>query len=65
LPLKIGVNQMMRSLSASLLNQKGKLAFDFHLADNIQKIGDLNEFLINGIRLLPEEQITDITNKVS
>jgi len=56
---------MMRSLSASLLNQKGKLAFDFHLADNIQKIGDLNEFLINGIRLLPEQQITDITNKVS
>lgn len=25
-----------------------KLAFDFHWADNIQALGDINEFLLNG-----------------
>jgi hypothetical protein len=25
-----------------------KLSFDFHWADNICKIGDINEFLLNG-----------------
>lgn len=48
LPLKIEGKQMMFSIPASLLTKKKNLAFDFHLADNIQKLGDLNEFLING-----------------
>ena len=26
----------------------GKLAFDFHWADGIQKLGDIDEFLLNG-----------------
>ena len=26
----------------------GKLSFDFHWADGIQKLGDIDEFLLNG-----------------
>jgi hypothetical protein len=31
-----------------ILGIKGKAAFDFHWADNIQKLGDISEFSLHG-----------------
>ena len=38
----------MIKVKRSDLSKNEKLAFDFHWADNIQKLGDITEFLING-----------------
>ena len=38
----------MIKLNRADLNQNKKLAFDFHLADHIQKTGDITEFFLNG-----------------
>ncbi len=42
-------NQMEIMVPRNLINQTGKdISFDFHWADNIQKLNDINEFFING-----------------
>ncbi len=41
-------NQLMIAVKRSNLKQKNDLAFDFHWADHIQKLGDINEFFIYG-----------------
>ena len=40
-------NELMVSVPRSCFGP-GKLAFDFHWADGIQKLGDIDEFLLNG-----------------
>jgi hypothetical protein len=50
-PVKIAFryegNQLMLSIPRSYF-KSDRLAFDFHWADNIQQLGDINEFLLNG-----------------
>lgn len=41
-------NKLMIAVPRSELQEKGKLAFDFHWADHIQKLGDISEFFLNG-----------------
>jgi hypothetical protein len=48
IPLKIEGNKLMLSIPKDILGIKEKAAFDFHWADNIQKLGDINEFFLNG-----------------
>ena len=40
-------NELMVSVPRGCFGP-GKLAFDFHWADGIQKLGDIDEFLLNG-----------------
>ena len=40
-------NEMMVRVPRSYFGS-GKLAFDFHWADGIQKLGDIEEFFLNG-----------------
>jgi hypothetical protein len=47
-PIQIGQNKLMIQVKRSDLGQEGKLAFDFHWADNIGKIGDITGFFLNG-----------------
>jgi hypothetical protein len=48
IPLKIEGNKLMLAIPKDILGIKGKAAFDFHWADNIQKLGDINEFFLHG-----------------
>jgi hypothetical protein len=41
-------NKLMIKVKRSDIGQGDKLAFDFHWADNISKIGDISEFFLNG-----------------
>lgn len=42
-------NKLMIAVPRSVLGQaKGRVAIDFHWADNIQKLGDINEFFLHG-----------------
>jgi len=45
---QVDKNKLMIKVQRTDLNQNKKLAFDFHWADNIQKIGDITEFFLNG-----------------
>lgn len=47
-PFQVGQNRLMIQVKRVDLNQNEKLAFDFHWADNIAKIGDITEFFLNG-----------------
>ena len=40
-------NEMMVAVPRKFFGS-GKLSFDFHWADGIQKLGDIDEFLLNG-----------------
>ncbi len=50
-PVKIAFryegNQLMLSIPRSYF-KSNRLVFDFHWADNIRQLGDINEFLLNG-----------------
>lgn len=48
IPYQVDKNKLMIKIKRSELNQSEKLAFDFHWADNIVKIGDITEFFLNG-----------------
>ena len=48
IPYQVDKNKLMIKVRRSELNQSEKLAFDFHWADNIGKIGDITEFFLNG-----------------
>jgi hypothetical protein len=41
-------NQLMIAVKRTDLKQESELSFDFHWVDNIQKLGDITEFFING-----------------
>jgi hypothetical protein len=41
-------NKLMIQVKRSDLTRDGKLAFEFHWADNIPKIGDISGFFVNG-----------------
>jgi hypothetical protein len=46
---RLNGNGMEISIARSTLRQAGKIpAFDFHWADNIQKLDDISEFGVNG-----------------
>ena len=47
-PYQVKQNKLMIKVKRSDLSKNEKLAFDFHWADNIQKIGDITEFFLNG-----------------
>jgi hypothetical protein len=47
-PIKIGDNKLMVRLPKALVEQNGKLKFNFHCADNITAIGDIQEFFTQG-----------------
>ncbi len=47
-PFQVNQNKLMIQVNRVALNQNGKLAFDFHWADNIGIIGDITEFFLNG-----------------
>jgi len=47
-PYQVKQNKLMVKVKRSDLSKNGKLAFDFHWADNIQKLGDITEFFLNG-----------------
>ena len=47
-PIQVSQNKLMIQARRVDLNQNEKLAFDFHWADNIAKIGDITEFFLNG-----------------
>ena len=38
----------MIAVKRTYLKQESELSFDFHWVDNIQKLGDITEFFING-----------------
>ncbi len=40
--------ELMIALPREAVGQTDRVAFDFHWADNIQKLGDITEFFING-----------------
>lgn len=48
IPYRNEDNKLMLAVPRALLAKNGKLAFDFHWADNLQKLGDINEFFQNG-----------------
>jgi len=48
IPFQKRDNKLMIKVNRADLNLKGNLAVDFHWADNIEKIGDITEFFING-----------------
>ena len=48
LPCQISQDKLMIKVKRSDLETNKKLAFDFHWADNISKIGDITEFFLNG-----------------
>ncbi|HWS00298.1 MAG TPA: hypothetical protein VN249_06750 [Prolixibacteraceae bacterium] len=48
LPYKVSQNKLMISMKHSDISSQGKLAFDYHWADNIRKIGDISEFFQYG-----------------
>jgi hypothetical protein len=48
IPFQKKENKLMLKLDRKDLNWNEKLAFDFHWADNIEKIGDIKEFFQNG-----------------
>lgn len=48
IPYQVSQNKLMIKVKRVDLNSKTKLAFDFHWADHINKIGDINEFFLNG-----------------
>jgi hypothetical protein len=47
-PFQASQNKLMLSVRRSDISTTGKLAFDFHWADNIARIGDITEFFMNG-----------------
>ena len=47
-PYEIKQNKLMIKVKRSDLSKNEKLAFDFHWADNIQRLGDITEFFLNG-----------------
>ena len=47
-PYQTSRNKLMIRVKRSDIGQSDKLAFDFHWADNITKIGDISEFFLNG-----------------
>lgn len=48
-------NQMEIKVPLSALKQKKQVSFNFHWADNIQKLNDINEFFVNG-NCVPERR---------
>jgi hypothetical protein len=48
IPYKVNTNRLMLAIPRSAIGETADLAFDFHWADNIQKIGDITEFFLNG-----------------
>jgi len=48
IPYHVNGNKLMISVPRNVFGKTDKLAFYFHWADNIQKIGDINEFFLNG-----------------
>ncbi|MGD8777361.1 MAG: DUF5722 domain-containing protein [Ignavibacteria bacterium] len=47
-PLKVSGNKVMLSVPKEVIGITGKTSFEFHWADNIQKMGDITEFFMNG-----------------
>jgi hypothetical protein len=47
-PYQANRNKLMIKVKRPDISKNEKLAFDFHWADNIMKIGDISEFLLNG-----------------
>jgi hypothetical protein len=47
-PYQVSGNNLMVRVKRLDVDPAGKLAFDYHWADNIQKIGDITEFFLNG-----------------
>jgi hypothetical protein len=45
---RLNTNRLMLAIPRSAIGETADLAFDFHWADNIQKIGDITEFFLNG-----------------
>jgi len=41
-------NKLMLAIPRTIFGESAKVAFDFHWADNIQKLGSIDEFFING-----------------
>lgn len=48
-PMRIAGTELMIAIPRSVIGQtKSQIAFDFHCADNIQKLGDIEEFSVHG-----------------
>jgi hypothetical protein len=48
-PMRVEGNELMIAIPRSIIGQpKGGVSFDFHWADNIQKLGDIEEFSLHG-----------------
>lgn len=45
---QVSYNKLMIKVNRSEISKSVKLAFEFHWADNITKIGDITEFFLNG-----------------
>lgn len=48
IPLKVEGNRLMLSVPRKAIKSENKLQMEFHIADNINKIGDIMEFFSNG-----------------
>ena len=48
IPYQVDNNKLMIKINRADMNQNKNLALDFHWADNIQKVGDITEFFLNG-----------------
>jgi len=46
--MKLVGNKLMLEVPRSIVKETNKVALDFHVADNIQNLGDINEFFMNG-----------------
>lgn len=47
-PMKISGKQLMLSVPRAIMASQNKIAFNFHCADNIARIGDIQEFFTHG-----------------
>jgi hypothetical protein len=59
---KVKDKQLMIAVSRSAIQETGTVALEFHWADNIQKIGDITEFFINGDNA-PERRANYVLNE--
>lgn len=48
IPLKVEGNRLMLSVPRKAIKSENKLQMEFHIADNINKPGDISEFFSNG-----------------
>jgi hypothetical protein len=62
IPCQVKDNKLMISVPRSAIQETGTVALEFHWADNIQKIGDISEFFLNGDNA-PERRANYLLNE--